>query len=545
MIRYFCLMLFWLGCITCSNTLCAQAPFQSGDNVEVNVGEDWLPGIVKDASNSSEIQVEFEDPFFGKTVKGFSPSKCRLPDLSADGTRTWTSSNGKFKIRAKLKAVEGDQVRLVKENGEEVVVPLNKLSDVDRRFAKPKTTGQPTSQDSSDPVDDEFAGMSWNEKRRVLVEKMRQADSNDERRRLSKLMREHLADRSGQESSDFGARSNRSQRSRGNSGFGGSSGGRTEWRGGGRGRPAANNGSSSTSLPEPPSNRSRESIPINAFSSDFDEEAEIDKAIENSGFDAAMKDRIAEARRRSNASPGFGGGGGENRRMREEQKQKMGRQQDELRERMNARRGPANSRKSYSYPDFGVKFEIPNEYFEQEVAGTLHRFFDREAVRGVPNMIDVKRLSREVPHDVTLSRSNFEIPPLATSSNFSKMDWNGMKINVVRLTDENQLGEFVTFNVVIPIPERSFQVSFGGPLNREREVKRTLEWVMERFVCTKEISTTQSAKLFGGERSRRLIWGVVKLAAFLAGAGLLAGLVLARTTGKKKKKKLRRSPRRY
>ena len=48
--------------------------------------------------------------------------------------RTWTSKTGKFKVRAKLRGVENGKVKLEKEDGTVILVPLSRLSEADQRF---------------------------------------------------------------------------------------------------------------------------------------------------------------------------------------------------------------------------------------------------------------------------------------------------------------------------------------------------------------------------------------------------------------------------
>jgi outer membrane protein assembly factor BamB len=51
-----------------------------------------------------------------------------------DGVRTWTDKTGKFSVKAKLVSNKNGKVALEKENGNLVEVPINQLSDLDRRF---------------------------------------------------------------------------------------------------------------------------------------------------------------------------------------------------------------------------------------------------------------------------------------------------------------------------------------------------------------------------------------------------------------------------
>jgi thiol-disulfide isomerase/thioredoxin len=57
--------------------------------------------------------------------------------------RTWTSADGKFKVEAELLSVQDGQVSLRKADGTEIIVPLTKLSDADRQFAKGRASRTP------------------------------------------------------------------------------------------------------------------------------------------------------------------------------------------------------------------------------------------------------------------------------------------------------------------------------------------------------------------------------------------------------------------
>jgi S1-C subfamily serine protease len=48
--------------------------------------------------------------------------------------RTWTSSGGNFKVKAKLITVEDDKVKLERKDGKRITVPIDALSDEDRDF---------------------------------------------------------------------------------------------------------------------------------------------------------------------------------------------------------------------------------------------------------------------------------------------------------------------------------------------------------------------------------------------------------------------------
>jgi hypothetical protein len=53
-----------------------------------------------------------------------------------DYARTWSSSNGKFSVVAAMKGVSNDEVLLIKEDMEEIQVPLASLSQEDVNYIK-------------------------------------------------------------------------------------------------------------------------------------------------------------------------------------------------------------------------------------------------------------------------------------------------------------------------------------------------------------------------------------------------------------------------
>jgi len=58
--------------------------------------------------------------------------------------RTWTDVTGKFKSRASLAGVEGENVRLKKPDGTEIVVALEKLSAADRKWLAAQSAAAPS-----------------------------------------------------------------------------------------------------------------------------------------------------------------------------------------------------------------------------------------------------------------------------------------------------------------------------------------------------------------------------------------------------------------
>jgi hypothetical protein len=54
----------------------------------------------------------------------------------AELTRTWSDASGKFSVRAEFAGMTGGNVRLVKDDGTAIVVPLAKLSSADQEWIR-------------------------------------------------------------------------------------------------------------------------------------------------------------------------------------------------------------------------------------------------------------------------------------------------------------------------------------------------------------------------------------------------------------------------
>ena len=58
------------------------------------------------------------------------------PSLAAADVRTWRDESGKFEVRAELLDFDGEKVRLAKEDGKEITVPLSRLCAADRAHVR-------------------------------------------------------------------------------------------------------------------------------------------------------------------------------------------------------------------------------------------------------------------------------------------------------------------------------------------------------------------------------------------------------------------------
>lgn len=64
--------------------------------------------------------------------------------VAAASAREWTSSDGKFTVEAELVEFANGMVRLKKDNGKEITVPLQKLSLLDREFVMTPKKAEPS-----------------------------------------------------------------------------------------------------------------------------------------------------------------------------------------------------------------------------------------------------------------------------------------------------------------------------------------------------------------------------------------------------------------
>jgi len=80
------------------------------------------------------------------------------PAVAAGEMRTWRDESGKFEVRAELLDFDGKKVRLAKEDGKEITVPLERLCAADRAYVRrvkdDSKEGSKPAGDPSEPVAD-------------------------------------------------------------------------------------------------------------------------------------------------------------------------------------------------------------------------------------------------------------------------------------------------------------------------------------------------------------------------------------------------------
>jgi len=124
-----------------SASTAAKKPYKLGEKVKVDWADEVHDAEVIGFSRTGWIKVRFEDD--GREMALTLPPEhvWRVPEKKVTAAdrklRTWSSRNGKFKIKAKFVELdEDDNLRLEKENGETLVVALDKLSEGDEKLAR-------------------------------------------------------------------------------------------------------------------------------------------------------------------------------------------------------------------------------------------------------------------------------------------------------------------------------------------------------------------------------------------------------------------------
>ncbi len=144
-----CMFVVQLGSATGADKL---PKFKKGDKLEVEFLGKWIPAefveyfptgwlTVKHANNVSgappiQRTIPPDNCRVSKTAKpAGGKSSSSSASSSEQKERTWTDVTGKHKVVAKFSAVADGKVVLIKADGKEVKIPLDKLSEADRKMA--------------------------------------------------------------------------------------------------------------------------------------------------------------------------------------------------------------------------------------------------------------------------------------------------------------------------------------------------------------------------------------------------------------------------
>ena len=111
-----------------------QLKVEVDEDVKVFYFREWRDGIVVD-KKGNKILVEFEfAASSNQEVFGRKDIHRLYEHQGLDFGRNWESTNGKFKVEAAILGLDGDKVRLMKTDFNEIKVPLSKLSQKDNSY---------------------------------------------------------------------------------------------------------------------------------------------------------------------------------------------------------------------------------------------------------------------------------------------------------------------------------------------------------------------------------------------------------------------------
>ncbi len=131
----------WIGVLNCS---CVSAQRQGpviGDIIQYERFRELRYGLVVEYFGSG-VKVEYfdndrglrTDVVMGSLAKWEYVDRYRLPREVQIKPRKWSSANGQFTVIAKLSDVDKDKVQLEKQDGDQIVVHIDKLSERDRNY---------------------------------------------------------------------------------------------------------------------------------------------------------------------------------------------------------------------------------------------------------------------------------------------------------------------------------------------------------------------------------------------------------------------------
>ena len=128
-----CFALVLISITLTSSILQAQLKPKVNEEVRVYHGFNWRDGtVLKIRKNQFLVDLGFE----GEEVFD-RPDVRRLFEVDAiDYGRNWETANGKFKVVAALKSIDGDELTLIKSDLREIKVPLEKFCDRDKAYIK-------------------------------------------------------------------------------------------------------------------------------------------------------------------------------------------------------------------------------------------------------------------------------------------------------------------------------------------------------------------------------------------------------------------------
>lgn len=138
-----------------------QTRLPSGLIVAARRHNSWYAAKVLGELNDGRIQVQYQMvPWKAELARDdlrLAPPQVEqpnvdpalLPGKTSGGSagpafKTWTDDSGTFTFQAKYAGMDGENVRLIREDGKEIKVPLTRLGEADRQYVEELRSAKPT-----------------------------------------------------------------------------------------------------------------------------------------------------------------------------------------------------------------------------------------------------------------------------------------------------------------------------------------------------------------------------------------------------------------
>jgi len=127
--------------------------------------------------------------------------------------------------------------------------------------------------------------------------------------------------------------------------------------------------------------------------------------------------------------------------------------------------------------ELGFVFQVPPEYGdfapETKPAGYRHAFIHQEPAPP-HSVLLVKGLGG------TLGRVRLKAAdiPKGQPASLVEFNWRGRPVDGIRVPEKTAVGDYVTFNVQIPLRKQGVQFGFGGPAASEAKIREVVEKVL-------------------------------------------------------------------
>ena len=138
-----------------------QTPLPPGLIVAALRHGGWYAAKVLGELNDGRIQVQYQKvPWKAELARAdirLAPPEVEQPNVDpaplsgktsggseGQAFRTWTDDSGTFTLQAKYAGIEGENVRLVREDGKEIKVPLERLGKADRQHVEKLRSAKPS-----------------------------------------------------------------------------------------------------------------------------------------------------------------------------------------------------------------------------------------------------------------------------------------------------------------------------------------------------------------------------------------------------------------